>query len=83
MLGHLKSQKAKKSGCPLYRHDVDCHNGIPQRYITEIVASESKIVKLNCLEGIMIEKRDSPLLLNERNEQGRGGIVRISANRVS
>ena len=62
---------------------MDCHNGIPQRYITEIVASESKIVKLNCLEGIMIEKQDSPLLLNERNEQGRGGVVRISANRVS
>ena len=56
MLEHLKTSKAKKSACLVHRHDVECHKGIPQRYITEIVASESKIVKLNCLEGILLEK---------------------------
>ena len=48
-----------------------------------IVASEKKIVKLNCLEAVMIEKYPNKLLLNERNEKGRGGVVRISATRVS
>ena len=76
-------QKSKDNGCPLYRHDCYYHEGVPQRYITEIIASESKIVKLNCLEGVLIEKQSGPLSMNERNEQGRGGLVRISATRVS
>ena len=66
--------------------DFDCnfalYNGIPQKYSTTIVAAEKKIVKLSCLEGIMIEKVPDSLLLNERNEKGRGGIVRISATRT-
>ena len=83
MLAHLKTQKQKNNACPLYRHDCDQHDGIRQRYTTEIVASERKIVKLNCLEGISIERQDNKLLLNDRNEKGRGGVVRISATRVT
>ena len=83
MLSHLKDQKNKKMSSPMYRHDTCKHNGIPQKYSTTIVAAEKKIVKLSCLEGIMIEKVPDSLLLNERNEKGRGGIVRISATRVS
>ena len=82
MLGHLRGQRQKKQSCPLYRHDCDSHNGQPQRYTTEILASERKMVCLKCLEGIMIEKDSNDLLLNDRNEQGRGGIVRITARRV-
>ena len=33
MLRHLKSQKAKEGGYPHYRHDVESHNGVPQRYV--------------------------------------------------
>ena len=56
MLEHLKPPKAKKSAYLVHRHDVECHKGIPKIYKTEIVASESKIVKLNCLEGILLKK---------------------------
>ena len=83
MLSHLKDQRSKKQSSPLHRHDVNKHNGQPQTYTTTIVATEKKIVKLSCLEAIMIEKVPSTSLLNERNEKGRGGIVRISATRVS
>ena len=83
MLSHLRDQKGKKPSSPLHRHDVAKHDSQPQTYTTTIVAAEKKIVKLSCLEAIMIEKVPSNLLLNERNEKGRGGVVRISATRVS
>ena len=82
MLGHLRSQRQKKQSCPLYRHDCDSHNGNPQKYTKEILASEIKIVRLNCLEGIKIERQPNHLLLNDRNEKGRGGLVRIMATRL-
>ena len=34
MLGHLKDQKSKKTSSPMYRHDLDRHNGDPQKYVT-------------------------------------------------
>ena len=40
MLGHLRDQSSKLAKCPLYRHDIDVHNGVPQIYVTNIVASE-------------------------------------------
>ena len=82
MMSHLKTQRQKKTSCPLYRHDVKSHQGIPQRYTTEILASEKKLVRLNCLEGIKIERQPDHLLLNDRNEKGRGGLVRITATRL-
>ena len=82
MLGHIRTQRQKKSSCPLYRHDLKSHQGNPQNYITEILASEKKIVRLNCLEAIRIERQPPHLLLNDRMEKGRGGVVRITATRV-
>ena len=43
---------------------------------------ERKIVRLNCLEAIRIERQPSNLLRNDRMEKGRGGVVRITATRV-
>ena len=83
MAGHLKDRKAKKQSCPLFRHDTDFHNGELMSYTTSILSSEKKIVRLNCTEAIAIEKHPKNLLLNERNEGRRGGIVRITATRVS
>ena len=54
-----------------------------QKYETSIVASEKKILKLSCLEAIHIEKHPSHNLMNEKNERGRGGMVRITATRVA
>ena len=81
MMGHLTVQRQKTS-CLLHRHDVKSHQGIPQKYFTDILASEKKIVKLNCLEAIRIERQPNHLLLNDRNEKGRGGLVRITATRL-
>ena len=83
MLSHLKDQRQKKESCPLYRHDVKHHDGVMQIYETKIVASEKKILKLNCLEAIHIEKHPNNILMNEKNERGRGGMVRITATRVA
>ena len=83
MLSHLDGQRRKKGNNPLYRHDRDIHNGVPQSYVTSIEASEKKIVKLHCNEALRIERQDPVFRMNERNEGGRGGIVRITASRVS
>ena len=83
MASHLRDRAAKKQSCPLFSHDTDCHNGELIRYTTSILSTEKKIVQLNCTEAITIEKQPQNLLLNERNEGGRGGVVRITATRVS
>ena len=82
MASHLKDQKAKKSSNPLWRHDVDCHGGQHQKYVASIVAIKKKIVRLSCLEAILIEKQPKPLSINARKELRRGGIVRILATRT-
>ena len=82
MLGHLRDQRSKSSKSPMHRHDTDKHNGVPQKYVTDIIGRERKLVRLNCLEAIHIEKQPSHLSMNARQEEGRGGIVPISATRV-
>ena len=83
MLDHLDGQRRKKSKNPLFRHDRDLHQGSPQPYVTTIKASEQKIVKLHCNKALRMERQDPAIRINERQEGGRGGIVRISAFRIS
>ena len=45
MLGHLKDQKSKLKKSPLYRHDLDRHDGRTQKYMTSIIGRERKLVK--------------------------------------
>ena len=47
------------------------------------IGSEKKIIRLACLEALEIDKQPPDLILNERNEQGRGGVVQTSALRVT
>ena len=82
MLGHLSDQQSKCSKSPLFRHDRDCHNGVKQTYTMRKIGSERKIVRLACLEALEIEKQPDNLIINEKNEQGRGGLVRIQALRT-
>ena len=82
MLGHLKDQRYKKSKSLLHCHDTLCHGGIPQRYTMKSRGSDKKLLRLSVLEALNIEKHPDELLMNERNEGGRGGIVRITASRV-
>ena len=81
MNGHLRDQRYRKSSSPLHRHDMEKHGGIPQKYVTTIVGREKKLLKLNCLEAILIEKQPPALSINAKMEKGRGGVVRVSAIR--
>ena len=67
----------------LYRHDVTVHGGEPQKYFATMVAPEKKIVRLHCNKALNIEKQDPFFSTNDRMEGGRGGLVRISATRVT
>ena len=68
---------------PLFRHDEDIHNGMTQSYKTRILATEMNLLPLCILEGLYIEKQDPQLRMNERNESGRGGIIRLVASRIT
>ena len=82
MSGHKGDQKSKKSSSPLWTYNMEKHSGIHQLYITSLKAGEKKIVRLNCLEALNIERKPQPLLVNTRQERGRGGVVRIPATQT-
>ena len=81
MQGHLSGQRAKSKSNPLHRHDVEAHNGIPQLYKCRILARERCQLPLNILEALYIEKQRPLTSLNDKNEAGRGGLVRMRATR--
>ena len=81
MLSHQNKQRAKDTSGPLHRHDLEIHGGEPQRYTTEIVGKEKKILRLYTLEAKLMERQTEQLSMNERQERSRrGGIVRLCAN---
>lgn len=79
--GHLRGQKAKTKSNPLHRHDIEGHGGHPQEYTARIMARERQQLPLNTLEALYIEKQCPGTSLNDKNEAGRGGIVRLRAVR--
>ena len=76
---HLSGQRSKASSNPLHRHDVEGHQGVPQQYTTRILAQEGKQLPLNILEALYIERQRKYTTLNDKNEGGRGGLVRLRA----
>ena len=83
MSDHLDGQRRKSSGNPLHRHDATQHEGQPQIYTCIPVASERKIVRLNINEALQFKKQDRAASINDKMECGRGGLIRISATRVT
>ena len=81
MQGHLSGQRTKSKSNPLHKHDVEGHQGEPQQYTARILASEQKQLPLNKLEALYIEKQIPDTTLNDKNEAGRGGIIRLRAVR--
>ena len=79
MKDHLKDQKSKLKKSPMFRHDSEAHQGVPQMYTTRILARELSCFPLALTEGLYIESQVYGTSLNERNEQGRGALVRIRA----
>ena len=81
MASHLKGQLAKSESNPLYRHDRDHHDGQVQDYKMRILHRESKILPLSIMEALYIEAQSPGSTMNERNEYGRGSLVRMVASR--
>ena len=65
----------------LRKHDLEKHNGIRQEYKVVIVQKERSLLHLVMREALMIEGQSDEFSMNDKNEQGRGGIVRLHAAR--
>ena len=81
MKDHLKGQRSKSGSNPLHRHDMDSHQGVPQVYKTRILGKEQRILPLSVLEGLYLEAQKPGTSINEKNERGRGGLIRLVATR--
>ena len=83
MKDHLRDQRSRMKKSPMHRHDLEAHQGVPQSYTTRILTRERTCFPLSITEGLYIEAQAKGSSINERNEQGRGALVRIRAHRVS
>ena len=81
MQGHLSGQRAKSQNNPLHRHDEMRHQGVPQSYTTRIVRKERTLLPLALTEALFIEKQSPGTSMNAKEERGRGGLVRLRAQR--
>ena len=81
MLLHLQDHRSKNKQSIMTRHDLDCHGGVEQQYMMDIVTSERRLLLLCMREALLIEGQDPGLSINDRMEQGRGSIVRLTATR--
>ena len=81
ILEHQVDQKAKSGSNQLWRHDAEKHNGEHQTYTTRILMRERTLLPLCILEAIYIEKQITTTSMNEKNEWGHGGLVRLSARK--
>ena len=81
MTDHLKGQRQKRESNPLYRHDRDDHGGMEQEYSMRILTREQSVFPLTITEALYIEAQCPGTSINDRNEYGRGGLVRITASR--
>ena len=67
----------------MWRHDRDHHGGDHQEYETRILNREKTLLSLAITEGLYIEAQLPETSLNEKNEKGRGGIIRLTCERVT
>ena len=81
MQNHLQGQKSKSKSNPLHRHDEEAHNGEVQQYVTRVLTTERNLLPLSVKEGLYIEQQFPGSSFNDRNEQGRGALVRLIATR--
>ena len=81
MLKHLEGQRRGDSSNALHRHDIQKHGGDKQEYAAYIVQKEVSLLALAMREAVLIENQRSGVSMNDKNEKGRGKLVRISAER--
>ena len=83
MVSHLKNQRSKLQSSPMWRHDRDRHGGEHQEYEARILTRERTLLSLAITEGLYIEAQRPETSLNEKNEMGRGGIIRLTCERIT
>ena len=81
MSNHLQGQRSKSTNNPLHRHDCNDHNGEVQMYRMRILRAETNLVPLAVSEGLYIEQQFPGSSFNDKNEYGRGSIVRLTGSR--
>ena len=81
MHDHLAGQRQRKENNPLNRHDKESHDGEQQQYNTRILTRERNLLPLTIIEGLYIERQQSGTSFNDRNEYGRGNLIRFTASR--
>ena len=81
MIDHRRGHLRKDAKNPLHRHDIDKHNGQVQQYETSVIQSDRGLLHLIFREAIQIEGQNADLRINDKNEHGRGDIIRLTANR--
>ena len=79
---HREGHERCDGGNPLHKHDLEAHQGIAQKYQAEFIQSDRGLLHLALREALLIEGQDMTISLNDKMEQGRGKIVRLSANRI-
>ena len=65
----------------MHRHDVLEHNWEVKEYTMDCVTTERRLLQLCMREALLIEGQDPKLSINNKMEQGRGSLIRISASR--
>ena len=83
MLNHLEGQKFKNQSNPLHRHDIEVHNGDIQTYRARILTTEKNLLPLVITESLYIEKQIKGKSMNDKQENGRGGLVQLTATRIT
>ena len=81
MLSHLSDHRSKNNKSVMHRHNIESHDGVEQQYSMDVVTTERKLLLLCMREALLIEGQDPGLSINDRMEQGRGSIVRLTATR--
>ena len=59
------------------------HDGEVQDYMTRVLTAERNHLPLVVTESLYIEKQFLGTSMNDRQENGRGGLVRLTAARIS
>ena len=60
---------------------ISLYGGNPQTYTTRILRRERTLLPLTVVEALYIEKQYPETSMNDKNEAGRGGLVRFTARR--
>ena len=81
LLKHAEGHQKKLKGNTLFKHDLEIYGGETQTYTAKVIGTEQKLLDLIMREAIMIEGMNDEVKMNNKNEMGRGSLIRMTAVR--